>query len=113
MYILFVAIVVPLFIILFVNMLRNNTKTNLSQNYDTIINLSDYYKIKVNNAIIVSDTHQMYFTFNYKLKGGYNEAPFEAPIVESVKIDYSTNKEFYIEHEDELARFYILFVMHE
>lgn len=104
LYTLFLIAVIPLFILLFSSFFRANAKSNYSVDYNKIFKMEDY-NIKINNAILCTDTNQLYFTFNFKnkVKGEWQE-PEILRIVTS--IDGSKHeKDFYTDHESDLAKY--------
>ena len=104
LYTLFLIAVIPLFILLFSSFFRANAKSNYYVDYNKIFKMEDY-NIKINNAILCTDTNQLYFTFNFKnkVKGEWQE-PEILRIVTS--IDGSKHeKDFYTDHESDLAKY--------
>ena len=104
LYTLFLLGLVPIIIIVFASFVTANSDKDHTIDYNKIFKIEDY-NIKINNAILVTDTNQFYFTFNYKTTIASTE--WTEPEIISVKTGYNNNKEFYIEHEADMAKYFV------
>lgn len=104
LYTLFLLGLVPIIIIVFASFISANNDKNYTIDYNKIFKIEDY-NIKINNAILVTDTNQFYFTFNYKKTITGTE--WTEPEIISVKTGYNNNKEFFVEHEADMAKYFV------
>ena len=103
-YALFLGTVLPLIIMVLCSFFGGGDDSSYTSYYNQIFKLEDY-NVKVNNALLVLENGQLYFTFNYKCNNANTE--WSEPEVVSVTTDYNYSKEFFVEHEGDLAKYYI------
>ena len=104
LYVLFLISIIPVIILVFGSFANSRKNKNFTIDYNKIFKIEDY-NIKINNAILVTDTNQFYFTFNYKANRSNTE--WSIPEIVNVRTGYKNNKDYFIEHEAEFAKYYI------
>ena len=104
LYALFLISIIPVIILVFGSFANSRKNKNFTIDYNKIFKIEDY-NIKINNAILVTDTNQFYFTFNYKANRSNTE--WSIPEIVNVRTGYKNNKDYFIEHEAEFAKYYI------
>ena len=105
-YLMFIAISLPIFIMIMSTAFTAGAdKASQSIDYNKVIELKDYY-VKISDAIYITDTDEITFTFNVKPK--YDKTSSSLPKIEKVttNLSYKTAKPIKLNSKKGAAQFY-------